>query len=181
MIDHTPEGWGLQRRGPQHAAPFGNSASARFRTLRAVRLMITAGAWGAGLCLVVGLVALEAGRSGQVAHLASTARDGDGPVRSTTTNAVQVQHVFNGTGNQVTEPFRIGPRGRWKLGWSYQCAAPGTAGYLSISEPGRGAAVSVTAAGPAGRGQTWADTGAGRRRLAIRSNCAWTVRVAEGR
>src|SRR6185437_7329120 len=176
MIDHTPEGWGLQRRGPQHAAPFGSSASARFHTQRAVRLMITAGAWGAGLCLVVGLVSLEAGRSGQVANLASAAHDRDGPAPSATTSTMHAQHIFNGSGDQQLGPFWIGPHSRWKLGWSYHCAAAGTAGHLSIREKGH--SVSVTASGQSGHGQTWTNGGAGQRSLIIRSNCEWTVGVA---
>src|SRR5690242_8019552 len=175
MIDHTPEGWGLQRRGPQHAAPLGSSASARFHTQRAARLLITAGAWGAGLCLVVGLVALEAGGSGQVANLAS-AHDRDGLVRSTTTNVTQARHVYKGSGDHTVGPFRIGPHGRWRLGWSYRCTAAGMTGHLSIREKGH--AVSVTASGPSGRGQTWTDGGTGQHALTIRSNCRWTVRVA---
>jgi hypothetical protein len=145
-----------------------------------VRLLITAGAWGAGLCLVVGLVSLEAGRSGQVANLASAAHDRDGLVGSTATSPMQARHIFTGSGDQTIGPFWIGRPSRWKLGWSYHCTAAGTAGHLSIREKGR-SAVSVTASGPAGHGQTWTDGGAGQRSLAIRSNCAWTVGVTGSR
>src|SRR5215475_2923298 len=64
MIYQTPDGWRLERRGPQHAAPLASSAPLRRHSGRALRLIVTAGAWGAGLCLVIGLVAMVAQSAG---------------------------------------------------------------------------------------------------------------------
>jgi hypothetical protein len=133
-----------------------------------------ASAWGAGLCLIVGVVALEAGRPGPVAHLPEMS--GHDAMRQASSS--EVARTFNGTGNQVTQAFRIGANGRWQLGWSYHCAVSGPAGHLAIRELGRAASIIVNAAGPAGRGQTWTDSGAGRHRLQIRSDCSWTIKVA---
>ena len=63
MTYQAPDGWRLPPSNPQHATPADGSAHLSSRAHRALRLFVTAGAWGAGLCLIIGSVALVAARS----------------------------------------------------------------------------------------------------------------------
>jgi hypothetical protein len=56
-----PDGWPRPQRLPQHAAaPFARSSPHRLQASRALRLLGLAGTWAAGLCLVIGAIALVA-------------------------------------------------------------------------------------------------------------------------
>jgi hypothetical protein len=175
MIYQTPEPWRLEHRGPLHAAPFDTSAPLRRHGGRALRLIVTAGAWGAGLCLVIGLVAMVA-QADAPHHPArpSTAADAGGAAR----NTAYAQYIrrISGTGPALSH-FVVAGHSRWELRWSYRCAAR-SRGYLTISEPATSTGVSVRAAGPAAHGITWAFSDATAHVLLIDSNCPWTVRVA---
>src|ERR1019366_9613431 len=61
MTHQAPSRWQPPRRNPQHGAAAGHAPpSPRDHVRRALRLIVTAGSCAAGLCLVVGLVALVA-------------------------------------------------------------------------------------------------------------------------
>jgi hypothetical protein len=180
--------WRLERRGPQHAVPFDGSDPLRRHGGRALRLIVTAGAWGAGLCLVIGLVALVAQATpSRPARAADRGGIGDrslpdrtdGRIRDTiTSNTAYDGYIrrFSGTG-LAYHPFQVAGHSRWQLRWSYHCFG-GTRGYLTISEPAISTGVRVQSAGTAGRGTTWAFSDAAAHFLAIRGSCPWTVTVA---
>lgn len=189
MINHTPDRWRLQRRGPQHAAPFGSSARPlHVHGLRALRLMVAAGAWGAGLCLIIGLVSMTA-RGAQPSRQYYADADGAG-VRTTAgvdyglnggtltgKTDYRVTRTFRGAGTHDTGPFAVTPHSRWQLGWSYHCARAAGRGHLVILDGSGADELSLNAAGAAGSGSTWAYSPARRDDLMIFSNCAWVVTV----
>lgn len=171
--------WRLERRGPQHAVPFDSSDPLRRHGGRALRLIVTAGAWGAGLCLVVGLVAMVAqaapGRPARAGGPSPASRASDTITSSSTAYDSYIRR-FSGTG-LAAPSFQVAGHSRWQLRWSYRCHA-GHHGYLTISEPTISTGVRVQAAGPAGHGSTWAFSDAAQHLLVIRASCPWTVTVA---
>jgi len=177
MIYQTSDRWRLERRGPQHAAPFDSSAPLRRHGGRALRLIMTVGAWGAGLCLVIGLVAMVAQGAvpSRPAHSDANV-DGLGPHIQGAAFAGYIKRFTSGKG--LTQPalFTVAAHSRWALRWSYRCAA-GTRGYLTVSEPAISSGVSIRAAGAAGHGLTWAFSGASTHVLLIHGNCPWTITV----
>ena len=175
MTYQTPDPWRLERRGPQHAAPFDTSAPLRRHGGRALRLIVTAGAWGAGLCLVIGLVAMVA-QAGTPHH---PARPSDAAAAGgAASNAAYVQYIkrIRGTGTALPH-FVVAGHSQWELRWSYHCAA-GSRGYLTISEPAITSGVSIRATGPSARGVTWAFSETTTHFLLIDGSCPWTVTVA---
>jgi hypothetical protein len=192
MTYQTPEGWRLPPRCPQHAAPFGSSTPLRFHTHRALRLFVTAGAWAAGLCLIVASVALvaKAAGPGRATHVTSAAHQnrmpsgqlsghaGTGGQSAPAGGAHDVLRTFAGTGNRVTSQFTVAAQGRWELRWSYQCAGHASADRLIIMEGNAAhSGVSVDAAGAEGEGSTWAYSDAGTHYLVVTTNCDWTAKV----
>lgn len=188
MTYHTPDGW-RPPHGPQHAAPFGSSTPLRVHAHRALRLFVAAGAWGAGLCLVVGLVAMVAGadRATPISAQAGDYRapqDRDpaqGPPRSVrpTGGRLEAVRTFDGTGDLTTPPFRVAADGRWELEWSYSCPARTPGGHLIIREgDAAGGGISVAASGTAGHGSTWTYSDGASHYLVVITNCGWTVKVA---
>jgi hypothetical protein len=176
--------WRLERRGPQHAVPFGSSDPLRRHGGRALRLIVTAGAWGAGLCLVIGLVAMVA--QAAPSHPARAADrysdshypDSRNPETITSSSTAYDRYIrrFSGTGLAL-HPFDVARHSRWQLRWSYHCGT-GTRGYLTISEPTISAGVRVQSAGAGGHGITWAFSYATSHFLEINGSCPWTVTVA---
>jgi hypothetical protein len=168
MTPQAPHGWPQPPRAPQHAAPHRPSTSLGTHASRALRLFAIAGTGAAGLCAVVGSVALVAIATG--------------PARATHAAklpAIRAPVVLAGHGSARTGPFRIGGNGSWTLRWSYNCTALGHRGRFVVSE---GAAnpvsgVSVSEVGLAGSGVTRTDQDAGTRYLVVSSRCAWTLRV----
>jgi hypothetical protein len=193
MTYQTPDGWRLPPRCPQHAAPFGSSTPLRIHTHRALRLFVTAGAWAAGLCLVVASVALVAKAAGpaRATHVTSTAHHygvpsgrlpghaGTGGRSAPAGGAHDVLRTFAGTGNRITSQFTVAAaHSRWELRWSYQCTGNASADRLIIMEGNAArSGVSVDAAGAEGQGTTWAYSDAGTHYLVVTTNCAWTARV----
>lgn len=176
MLYQTSDRWPLERRGPQHAAPFNNSAPLRRHGGRALRLIVTAGAWGAGLCLVIGLVAMVA--QGAVPSRSAHARDSPddlGHVRGAAF-AGFIRRFTSGKSLRLPAYFTVAAHSRWELRWAYRCAA-GTRGYLTVSEPAASSGVSIRAAGAAGHGLTWAFSDASTHFLMINGNCPWTITV----
>jgi hypothetical protein len=192
MTYQTPDGWRLPPRCPQHAAPFGSSTPLRMHTHRALRLFVTAGAWAAGLCLIVASVALVAKAAGPVraTHLTPAAghyrissgqlpgRAGNGGPSAPAGEALYVLRTFAGTGNRITSQFTVAANSRWELRWSYECTGQAPAGRLIIMEGNAAhSGVSVDAAGAEGQGSTWAYSDAGTHYLVVTTNCAWTAKV----
>jgi hypothetical protein len=187
MSYQAPDGWRLPVRAPQHAT-FGGATPLRIHAHRALRLLAAAGAWAAGLCLVVGSVALVAETAGPAGatHVAPAAGirrlppgrlPGDGAARRRG-GEPRLAQTFAGTGNQTTGSFPVAPRSRYQLHWSYQCGRR-PRGHLLIRESGT-AGVTVMAAGPAASGSTWAwapAAGAARHYLVVIADCAWEIRV----
>jgi hypothetical protein len=172
MIYETPDPWRLERRGPQHAAPFDSSAPLRRHGGRALRLFVTAGAWGAGLCLVIGLVAMVAQGTAPARPRHSGPTAGD-VLRGTGYDGYIKQ--FSST-SRALPWFQVAGHSRWELRWSYHCAA-GTRGYLMISELETTAGVSVRATGPTAHGVTWTFSDSTTHFLLIHGSCPWTVTV----
>jgi hypothetical protein len=180
--------WRLERRGPQHAVPFDGSDPLRRHGRRALRLIVTAGAWGAGLCLVIGLVAMVAqatpsrpARAAErgVGDRSLASHSADGPITDTiTSNTAYDRYLkrFSETG-PAFRSFVVAGHSRWQLRWSYKCTA-GTRGSLTITEPTISTGVRVQSAGTAARGVTWAFSDAATHYLLIRGSCPWTITVA---
>jgi hypothetical protein len=77
MNYRDPDGWLLPSRNPQHAAAFCFPNPARRHARRALRLIVVAGPWAAGLCLVIGsivLVATAAAPNRALPHLTAAAQ-----------------------------------------------------------------------------------------------------------
>jgi hypothetical protein len=188
MTYQAPDGWRLTPHGPQHAAPLGSgSRPLRIHAHRALRLFIVAGAWGAGLCLIIGSVALVAGAAGpdRAAHVAATAGNdhpgkGQLPGRGASSAPAdrRVLATFSGTGNQTTSDFTVAAHSRWELQWSYRCAARSPLGHLVIREGNAGGnGVSVDAAGATGHGSAWTYSDVSAHYLVVITNCGWTVQL----
>jgi transposase len=174
--------WRLERRGPQHAVPPDSSDPLRRHGGRALRLIVTAGAWGAGLCLVIGLVAMVAqaapSRPARAAERGVADRSTDSRVTDTiTSNTAYDGYIrrFSDTG-LAFRSFVVAGHSRWQLRWSYRCNT-GTRGYLTISEPTISSGVRVQSTGTGGRGITWAFSDAATHFLLIHGSCPWTVTV----
>jgi hypothetical protein len=187
MTYQTPDGWQLPPRCPQHAAPFGSSGPLHLHAHRALRLFVTAGAWAAGLCLIIGSVALVAGSAGpaDATHVrAAAARSGQlpgrghQPRRRPPGSAGHLLGTFTGTGNRTTSQFSVAAHSRWELQWFYQCPARTPGGHLIIREGNAaGNGVSVAAAGSSGHGSTWTYSSASSHFFVVTTNCAWTAKV----
>jgi hypothetical protein len=182
MTYQAPDGWQFPVHGTHHAAPFGNATRMRIHTRRALRLMAAAGAWAAGLCLVIGSVALVAETAGTGATHVTAAAGVAGVHRpvppAPAGHDVPVTRIFAGTGNQTTGAFTVAPDRRWDLHWSYACPRRTPGGHLIIREGGAGnAGVTVSADGAAGAGSTWTYATTAAHYLVVLANCTWTIQV----
>jgi hypothetical protein len=204
MTYQAPEGWRLPPRGAQHAAPFGTTTPLLVHAHRALRLFVTAGAWAAGLCLVIGLVALVAATAGPASGTHVAAAAGASRLSSGTSGRTGagsggrhdgahgqaagghrthgMVRTFAGTGNLTTSAFSVATPSRWELRWAYQCPPGAPRGRLVIREGGaENGGVSVAAAGAAGSGSTSTYSTSASHYLVVLANCAWTVRVVGSR
>jgi hypothetical protein len=155
----------------------------RLHAHRALRLFVTAGAWAAGFCLIVALVALVADAAGPTgaAPVQTTARRVSlhptaGPTRRPP--AAPVLRTFSGIGDQTTPQFTVAAHSWWKVQWLYQCT-PGVPGEGLIVREGdtAGNGISVSASGVSGRGEASAYAAGRAHYLVVITNCAWTARV----
>jgi hypothetical protein len=194
MTYQAPDGWRLPPpRCPQHAAPLGGSAPVTIQVHRALRLFVTVGAWAAGLCLVVGSVALVAEAAGPRAAMRITAAAGGYPLHTSKLPGHGGQagrdrasggkmRAFAGTGNQTTGQFLVAAHSRWELQWSYTCATHSPGARLVIREGNAaGGGVSVAAMGAAGHGSTWSYSDTAAHYLVVLTSCAWSVEVVAHR
>jgi hypothetical protein len=85
---------------------------------------------------------------------------------------------FAASGSVRTAGFTVPRAGLWGLSWRYSCPV-GLPATFVISEADTSLAdtLDVSRSLPHGRGLRWIAHDAGRHRLLIVSNCAWTVRV----
>jgi hypothetical protein len=191
MSYQAPDEWRLQVHGPHHAAPLGACGPLRAHAHRALRLVAVAGAWAAGLCLVVGSVALVAGAEPPAAtHVTAAAgvhrlppagsRPPHGRRQARRIFEGTVQRTFAGAGDQVTGQFTVAARSRWELRWSYACSRAVPAGHLLIRESGSDG-VTVSASGASGQGTVWAWTRSPSHYLVVIANCGWTIQVTGSR
>ena len=187
MTNPAPGGWRFPVHGSHHAAPPGQVTPMRMHAHRALRLLGVAGAWAAGLCLVIGSVTLVAETAQPVSatHVSTAAGMNHLANRKLAGHAARsgpLTRTFRGTGNQTTRLFTVAPRHRWNLRWSYACPGRGADGHLLVREGDAGSVgVSVSASGAAGAGSTWTYSQAARHYLVVITNCAWTIRVTGNR
>jgi hypothetical protein len=159
----------------------------RLHAHRALRLAGVAGAWAAGLCLVIGSVALvaETAQPTSATHVSTAAgvrHLGNGKLAGHAARTGPLTRTFRGTGSQTTGQFTEAARRRWNLRWSYACPAGPAGGRLLIREGGAGSTgVSASASGPAGGGSTWIYSRAAAHYLVVITNCAWTIKVTGSR
>ena len=186
MTFQAPSGWQFPAHGTHDAAPFGHSTPMRMHSRRALRLMVTAGTWAAGLCLVIGSIALVAETAGPTSMTHVTTTAGVARANRTAPQApagngaapVPVTRTFTGTGNQTTSQFTTAPHSRWELRWSYSCPGRAPAGHLIIREGDAGNdGVSVFADGPAGAGGSWTYSAAAAHYLVVLASCTWRIQV----
>src|SRR5215470_3586101 len=152
---------------------------------RAVRLTLATGAAGAGVCMVLGLMALviKLGPSGSSAPSADmrggiTTAPHNHAERSGQHSGDAVIASFHGDHRSANASFRVPTPGAWGLSWTFSCENGG-AGRLMVREnkaaSGRG--LEIDASGRSGQGTTWQALDRGRYSLAIMSDCSWTVQV----
>jgi hypothetical protein len=167
------------------AAGFGSPP--RSSAVRALRLVMAAGAAAAGLCLVLAMIALAVTIGG--ANIAGTVSD-HAPKRhhgGTTSPAQPRPHpgpaivVYQGSGSGKHGPFDIKAPGTWGLGWTFRCPA-GLQDGFSVGEIGSGQNtagkdIEISASGPAGSGLSWDPGDPGRHSLIVVSDCPWTIRI----
>jgi hypothetical protein len=185
MTYQAPNGRRLPVPGTQHAAPSGYCTPARLHARRALRLVATAGTWAAGLCLVIGSIALVAEAAGPASttHVTAAARVAGlhhaGPQDPAGHKAAAlVSRTFTGTGNRTTGQFTVAPHSRWDLRWSYACPARAPGGHLIIREGDAGnAGVAVSADGASGAGSSWTYSPEAAHYLVVLADCSWKIRV----
>ncbi len=190
---------------PRHASASRLPAPFRPPARATVRLLAAAGSILAGLCVVIGSVALVADVTALPSATHISAADGQQPavaylapggalasrrpccaIRSVTAGP-RVLARFTGQGRKRTTQFTIA--GTWMLEWSFSCPARRQPGRFIVREAG-GSARGGSARGGSARGGTAVDqtglrghgvtsvyAGSGVRYLAIYSACAWKVRV----
>ncbi len=89
--------------------------------------------------------------------------------------------IFQQSGNGITDTQEFHAPGKWKLVWSYNCAAFGGSGNFIVtvqqgSQPDFNDASGPNELGAGGSGTTYFYSG-GTLNLSIDSECAWTVAV----
>ncbi len=179
----------------------------RLRLHRTLRLIIAVGTVAAGLCLVIGMVAMvaEAGAAKGTTAASSHADRQPAPGSSSTGQAPpgKIGPVGHGAGTHRTSrptpeyplgrtlaSYRgagSGERGRfmiprpgvWGIAWQYRCQA-GQPGSFALGQTnaGLGQAMDVYSNGQGGHGLFWIRS-AGQHSLVVISGCAWDLRVVE--
>lgn len=187
-------------RPPQHAAPFDTSGrgliSGRLRhphphqgqAHQALRLVVTAGMWAAGLCLVIGSIALVVAAAGPnqsgsrlAAQSGPASQAGTAPEpRPGLAPGSQTLAAFAGRGNATTRQFSVAARSQWLLRWRYSCPAGLRTGQFIVAGTAANEQVlgaSVTENGSSGHGTSGLSLAAGRHSLVVISTCSWTMTV----
>ena len=170
MTHQAPYRWQPPRPRPQHRAGAVRPSLPRHdQVRRALRLLVAAGTCIAGLCLVVGLVALVAAltESSRAANVAANSRATPAMITSVT-----------GSGNRTVANLATARTG-WRLSWSYACGPARTGRHLTVREvPVTGPPRTVVAArGQSGHGVSSVYHESGPHGLAVISGCSWKLRV----
>jgi hypothetical protein len=176
-----------------HAMPHRPSTPLGQHASRALRLVAAAGTGAAGLCAIVGSIALVATitQPASATHAADRARvAGRNPAarnpagrrthgRPAGSGPSAALAVFTGHASGSTGQFTIGGNGTWTLWWSYTCSASGRRGSFAVSEDGTDpiGGTSVTEFGLAGIGAARVSRDAGTHYLVVSSACGWTLRI----
>ena len=208
MSYRDSEAWREHSRAPQHASQSESSGPVFFRGLRvprppssqALRLVMTAGMWAAGLCLVIGSIALVVSSAGAAhagaSRMADAAADHDEPDRPVPAGAAsphpsrdqtsvryRVVATFSGRGNATTRLFRVRAGSRWELRWAYTCLARPPGGQFVVADEGAAhgrpaLGPSISQSGASGHGTTWLNPRGTQHSLLVISTCSWRLSVA---
>ncbi len=160
-------------RLPRHAAVV--PAASRWQLHAALRLFIAAGSCVAGLCLVIGLIAVVTSASAAV-HRRHPAK-----VTTEANSAPRDQPGLQGLASvgPATVRFTTQPGSSWRLTWAFRCPRRGGHRYFAIRASSAG--LQLARSGRHGRGITRAYRSSGPHLLAVRSGCGWRVRVLQNR
>lgn len=169
----------------------------RLRAHRTVGLLAVAGSALVGLGLIVGAIALVAEITAlpSAAHVSATVRQKPSlrlaappPGRAPGADRLgapgsELIARFAGHGSSRTRKFRVAGQRTWRIGWSYDCPAPGHPGtfVVTVVDAGTPRATPVDQTGQSGQGVAPAQAGPGTYQLAVSSGCAWTVQALASR
>ncbi|HUJ04663.1 MAG TPA: hypothetical protein VLX31_00995 [Streptosporangiaceae bacterium] len=157
--------------------------------MRTLRLVMVAGSAGAGLCLVLAMIALVVAFGGaKVSPTASTKRTKDTSASLNRTSQRPSPRAwpkvpgstiadYRGAGSSRRDIFHIDQPGVWGLSWRFSCRV-GQGRFMAreIDPDGR-QAIEIRSSGAAGQGISWATGDAGRHSLVITSGCSWTAKI----
>jgi hypothetical protein len=142
-----------------------------------VRLIFTLGGAAAGLCVVLGMVALVATIGNRSAVHSGAAGAGSRPGHSERTPLTVRATVATFSGAGLTHQFRktIKVPDTWGISWAFQCQPDRTPGF-TVADRTRG---TVPIKDPASRGHgIWWDFHApGNHQLLIISDCTWHATI----
>lgn len=140
---------------------------------RAVRLTVAAGAAAAGLCLVLGLVALVAtiGYPGAVHSGAARAGSRPGHFEQTTLTVGATVATFSGAGLTHQARRTINVPDTWGIAWTFHCQ-PGRNPGFTVAD-GTPGTVRITDSANHGHGVWWDFHAPGNHQLLFLSDCAW--------
>ncbi len=157
--------------------------------MRTLRLVMVAGSAGAGLCLVLAMIALVVTFGGaKVSPAASTKRTRDTSTSLSRTSQRQSPPAwpkepgstiadYRGVGSGRRGRFHVDEPGVWGLSWGFSCR--GRQGRFTVreTEPDGRAAIEIRSSGAAGHGISWVTRDAGYHSLVIASGCSWTAKI----
>ena len=210
MSYRDSEAWREPSRAPQHASQSGYSGPVLFRWLgvprpvsrqahQALKLLVTAGIWAAGLCLVIGSIALVVSSAGAghagASRIADAADhdDSDRPVpsgaaspypdRDRESPSYRVVAAFSGRGNATTRLFSVPAGSRWEVRWAYTCLAGPLSGQFIVADEGAAhgrpaLGPSISQSGASGHGTAWLSPRGAQHYLLVISTCSWRMSVA---
>jgi hypothetical protein len=170
MTHHAPH-QDCPARFPRHAAVA--PAAPRWPLRAALRLVIAAGSCVAGLCLVIGLIA--------VVTSAAAPRRPPANVTAQANSEPPDQPGLQGlaSAGPATVRFTTQPGSSWRLTWEFRCPRRGGRRYFAIRASSDG--LQLARSGRHGQGITRAYRSAGQHLLAVQSGCGWRVRVLQNR
>lgn len=144
------------------------------------------GTVAAGLCLVLGFVALiatqdrENGAGSRVAESTASHDQPNGNVFGQADGLVAGHTIRlirgDGTGRNAT--FSISRKGVWGLAWSFSCPAR-QHGTFVLNEDNTDSDYDqqVDSSGPSGHGLIWSSGDSGDHYVTVDSGCSWSVRI----
>jgi hypothetical protein len=144
---------------------------------RAVRLIFTLGGAAAGLCLVLGMVALVATIGNRGAVHSGTAGAGSRPGHSERAYLTVGATIASYSGAGLTHQFRktIKVPDTWGISWAFRCQ-PGRTPGCTVADRTR-STVPVKDPASRGHGIRWDFHAPGNHQLLIISDCTWHVTI----